>query len=145
MSIANLLVDNNYNLFANSVNGQISVPYNGLSVNNYVFPITESLTPVGASPLIGQILTVQGEGGYTLTLPSASAVLDLLNNPVAGQGFDFTISNNSSGNCTIADSSDNTFQSAPAANVALTTNGFRIYKCVIIDPTGVATPSIFIY
>ena len=144
MSIANLLVDNNYSINASSVNGHIAPAYNGFVINGYAYPVTATST-LDAASVIGQILTVQGAGGYTITLPSASDVLELLNNPVNGQGFDFCISNNSSGTSTIADSADNTFQAGPAANAALAANGFRVYKCVIHDATGVATPSIFVY
>lgn len=118
----------------------------GTAGNNYAFPFSGNTTLSGTH-VLGQILNCNTSGGaFTLTLPNASVVTTLLTRVVnlASYWFDFTISNFGAGTnaVTLANSGDGKFTVNSTSTPA---NSSRTYKCVIIDPTAAATPSIVAY
>lgn len=145
MSISNLLNQNSvYDLYANSLNGQVSSVLTGTSGNSYSYPFSATGNLTAAS-LLGQIIQVTGAGGYTATLPTAASVLALISGPQNGMYFQFIVANNSSGTFQVLNNAGGTFITTPNTNTAMDADTNKTFTCVIIDSTGVATPSIIIY
>lgn len=165
MSISQLLVENELNLFAKSITtneivtsididvtnslwvGPNSIGQDEGTVSGVAFLSVPTVSAIsgatGLSPTqcYNGILACSG-GPYTITLPNAVNMLSA-NSWNNGLAFEIMISNNSDGIVTLANSGDSKFVIFGSTALAASTN--RILKCVVVDKTAAATPSIVAY